>query len=143
MRHLVPIALLAALAAPVLALAAEPTDDASRGYSIETGDSTASLAKGQQGKLVLVIQAKGAWHVDPRTPLKVDLVAPAGLQLERSRLGKKDVVDPKAESPRLEAPFTAAAAGQHDVRAKLDFFVCSAEACVKQVREVTIPVTVR
>jgi hypothetical protein len=143
MRKLAPLALLAALAAPALALAKEPGDDAARGYLIETGDSTASLATGERGKLVLVIRAQGSWHVDPRTPLKVDLVAPAGLQLEKTRLGKKDVVDPKSESPRLEAPFTAAAAGRHDVRAKLDFFVCSADACVKQVREVAIPVTVR
>jgi hypothetical protein len=142
MRKLLPVALAcAALAAP--ARAAEPADDAARGYAIETGDSTASLARGEQGRIVLVLRAKAAWHVDPRTPLKVDLAAPAGLQLAKARLGKQDVVDPKAESPRLEAPFTAVAAGRHDVRAKLDFFVCSADACVKQVREVTIPVTVR
>jgi hypothetical protein len=138
----------ALLLAPLLlvatpARAAEPGDGAASGYAIETAESTRALATGERGRLVFVLRAKGAWHVDPRTPLKIELSAPAGLQLEKARLGKKDVLNPGAESPRLEAPFTAAAPGTHEARAKLDFFVCSADACVKQVRDVAIPVTVK
>ncbi len=136
MRPLVLAAALS-LAAPALAAEANPQ------YDIETRDSTTQVTKGGAGKLVVVLRAKGEWHVDPRTPLKIDLAAPEGLKLEKTRLGKKDAVDPKAESPRFEAPFTAVAAGTHEARAKLDFFVCSAEACVKQVRDVTIPVSVK
>jgi hypothetical protein len=128
---------LASLAAP--ALAAEPSPR----YEIDTSGSTSQVQQGGAGKLVLVLRAKEGWHVDPRTPLKIDLSAPDGLRLEKTRLGKKDAVDPKAESPRFEAPFTAVAAGTQEARAKLDFFVCSAEACVKQVRDVAIPVTVK
>jgi hypothetical protein len=131
---------LAVLLAPA-ARAAE--SDPAKGYTIETGASTTSVARGEQGKLSFEIRARGGWHVDPRTPLKIELSAPAGLALAKTRLGKKDAVDPAAESPRFEAPFTAAAAGAHEAKAKLDFFVCSDEACVKQVRDVTIPVTVR
>ena len=142
MRHLVPAALLAlGLAAP--AGAADAQGDPSKGYAIETGASTASLRKGEQGRVVLVLEARNGWHVDPRTPLKIDLSAPAGLRLQKTQLRKKDAVDPKAESPRFEAPFTAEAPGAHEVRAKLDFFVCSADACVKQVKDVAIPVTVK
>ena len=129
----------------LLALAAgAPADpDPAKGYAIDTSGSTRSLRTGEQGKLAFELQARNGWHVDPRTPLKIDLSAPAGLELASTRLGKKDAVVPGAESPRFEAPFTARAAGTHEARARLDFFVCSADACVKQIREVVVPVTVK
>jgi 4-hydroxy 2-oxovalerate aldolase len=37
----------------------------------------------------------------------------------------------------------AQAAGKQEARAKLDFFICSDQWCVKQVKDVTIPVDVR
>jgi hypothetical protein len=132
---------LAALAGP--AAAAEPAADAANGYAIETDGSTTALSRGERGKLVYVLRARNGWHVDPRTPLRIDLSAPDGLRLEKSRLGKADAIPPKSESPRFEAPFTAVASGRHDTTAKLDFFVCSAEACVKQVRTVTLAVAVK
>jgi hypothetical protein len=133
-----------ACAALALAFAAGPAEsDPAKGYTIETGGSTTAILRGEAGKLSYEIRARGGWHVDPRTPLKIDLSAPAGLELAKTKLGKKDAVDPKAESPRFEAPFTATAAGTHETKAKLDFFVCSAEACVKQVREVTVAVQVK
>lgn len=140
MRPLATLALAAALlgAAPAVR-AAEATPK----YELETKGSTSTLKRGEQGKLVVVIRAKDGWHVDPRTPLKIDVTAPEGLKLEKTRLGKKDAVDAKAESPRFEVPFTAVAAGAHEAHAKVDFFVCSADACVKQVKDVAFPVTVR
>jgi hypothetical protein len=141
MRHL--LTLLAALSLAAPAFGADPGADAAKGYEIDTAGSTQKLAPGSQGKLVLTIHPRGEWHVDPRTPLRIDLAAPAGLKLAKDRLGKKDAVTPNAEAPRFEAPFTAVAPGTHDVKAKLDFFVCSATACVKQVREVSLPVTVQ
>ena len=137
-------ACLLASALATSALAADaPVEDASKGYTLDTSGSTSSLARGEKGSIAIVIRAQNGWHWDSRTPLKVELSAPAGLELPRKTLGKKDLADPKAESPRIQAPFTAVAAGRHEVAAKLDFFVCSAEACVKQVRQVTVPVAVR
>src|SRR5690349_1046314 len=86
---------LAASAGPARAAEAVPR------YDIETGDSTTQLKQGAAGKLVLVLRAKEGWHVDPRTPLKIDLSAPEGLKLEKTKLGKKDAVVPGAESPRF------------------------------------------
>jgi hypothetical protein len=134
-------ALMVLLAAPARAPGA--ASDPAKGYTIETSGSTTSLRRGETGKLSFEIRARDGWHVDPRTPLKIDLEAPAGLELAKTRLGKKDVVEAGAESPRFEVPFTAAAAGTHEAKAKLDFFVCSADACVKQVREVTVAVAVK
>lgn len=124
-------------------LAGAADADPAKGYTIETGGSTTSLRTGETGKLSFEIRARSGWHVDPRTPLKIDVSAPPGLELAKTRLGAKDAVDPHAESPRFEAPFTAARPGTYEAKAKLDFFVCSADACVKQVRDVGVAVTVR
>lgn len=133
------IALLPALAAR----AADPAAEAARSYTLEASAAPAALKAGQQGTLHLAITPVGKTHVHPQAPLKVTLTASAGLTLGKASLGRADLADPKAEAPRFDVPFTAAAAGPQQARAKVDFFICSDAWCVKQVREVTIPVDVK
>src|SRR6266498_2348482 len=140
-----PLVLAAALAAaPVAARpdaarpdAARPdaSADAAKSYRIETTGTTQRVEVGKPGTLVLSIVPIEKVHVDPRTPLKIVLEASHGLNLSRTSLGKADPVDPKADGRRFEVPFVAEKAGKHEARAKLDFFVCSDQWCVKQVRE--------
>jgi len=132
----------AALAAP--ALAADPGAEAASAYTLDTAASTGSVKVGDPGKLVLVIKPKApTWHVHPQAPLKIRFEAPAALKLEKTDLGRKDVVDPKAVEPRFETAFVASAAGPQQARAVVDFFICSDAACVKQARTVVIPVDVK
>jgi hypothetical protein len=95
---------------------------------------------GKPGQLVLSIVPVEKIHVDPRAPLKITLESTPGLKLAKTTLGKADPVDPKADGRRFEVAFVAEAAGKHEARAKLDFFVCSDQWCVKQVRDVTVAV---
>jgi hypothetical protein len=132
------VATLAALA--LAALAADPAADAGKSYRIETAGSTTQVGVGQPGQLVLSIVPVEKIHVDARAPLKITLEATPGLKLAKTTLGKADPVDPKADGRRFEVPFVAEAAGKHEARAKLDFFVCSDQWCVKQVRDVTVAV---
>jgi hypothetical protein len=134
-------ALLALLAAP-LARAADPAAEAAQSYRIETAGTTTDLKAGGKGSLVLAIVPVGKVHVHPQAPLKITLES-KGLALEKTSLGHKDAVDPKAEGPRFEVPFVASAAGRHDATAKLDFFICSDQWCVKQTRDVTVAVNVK
>ena len=53
-----------------------------------------------------------------------------------------DRTAPKAEGRRFEVPFVARAAGRQEARAKLDFFICSDQWCVKQVKDVVAAVDV-
>lgn len=132
----------ALLAAP--ALATDPGADAAKAYTLDTSGSTSSLQAGGQGKLSVTIRPTApGWHVHPQAPLKVRFEAPPALKLARAELGRKDLADPKAEQPRFETSFVASAAGSQEAKATVDFFVCSDAACVKQVRSVAIPVTVR
>ena len=137
------LALLALLAAAAAGRAAEPGDEAARAYRISTEGSTASVQAGGSGRIVIAVEPVAKVHVDPRAPLKITLVATEGLRLEKEKLGQKDAVDPKAEMPRFEVPFLARAKGKQEARAKLDFFLCSDQWCVKQTREVAVAVDVR
>jgi hypothetical protein len=136
-------ALLAPLAARGEAAQGTPAAEAAKAYSLEAAAAPASLKVGGKGVLTLaIVTAKGA-HVDPRAPLKVTLSASAGLALAKTALGHDDQAGGKDEPPRFEVPFTAGAAGAQEARAKVDFFICTDKACVKQVREIGIPVDVK
>lgn len=136
------IALLALLAAP-LARAGDPAAEAARSYRLDTEGTTRRLGPGQKGTLVLSIVPLGKVHVHPQAPLKITLESTPGLRLEKTSLGKADPVDPKAEGRRFEVAFVAAAAGPQEARAKVDFFICSDQWCVKQVKDVTVAIDVK
>jgi hypothetical protein len=135
------------LAASLLAAAtlarADAGAEAAKSYRIETEGTTAQVEVGKPGLLVLSIVPVEKIHVDPRAPLKIALEATPGLKLSKTALGKADPVDPKAAGRRFEVPFVAEAKGTHEARAKLDFFVCSDQWCVKQVRDLTVPIQAR
>jgi len=137
------LAALALLVLAPLAGAAEPGADAAKTYRIETAGTTEKVGVGKPGLLVLSIVPVEKVHVDPRAPLKISLEATPGLKLSKTTLGKTDPVDPKAEGRRFEVPFVAETKGTHEARAKLDFFVCSDQWCVKQVRDVTVAIVAK
>jgi hypothetical protein len=146
MRHaaatvLASSALALLLSAPPAA-GADPADEASRSYRIETTGTPTALRVGEKGTLVLAIVPAEKIHVHPQAPLKITLEA-KGLALSKTALGHKDAVDPGAEGPRFEVPFQATTAGAQEARARLDFFVCSDRWCVKQVKDVVFPVAVK
>ncbi|HEX9242405.1 MAG TPA: hypothetical protein VF875_08185 [Anaeromyxobacter sp.] len=131
------------LAAASLARADAGAADAAKTYRLETAGTTAEVEVGKPGVLVLSIVPVETVHVDARAPLKIALEGTPGLKLSKTELGKADPVDPKAAGRRFEVPFVAEAKGKHEARAKLDFFVCTDQWCVKQVREVTVAIQAR
>jgi hypothetical protein len=141
---LLACAALAAVTGTAPAGAADPAAEAARGYSVEGSASPSTVKVGEKGTLAIVIKPKvPVWHVDPRAPVKIRFTAPPGLKVERADLGRRDVSDPKAEAPRFETAFVATSPGPQEVRAEVDFFLCSDTACVKQVKTVALAVQVR
>ncbi len=133
----------AALLSAAPARAADPSVDAAKSYRIDTAGSTQQLAKGGKGTLVLSIVPLAKVHVHPQAPLQITLGSTPGLKLAKTSLGKADPVDPKADGRRFEVPFVAEAAGKQEARAKMDFFICSDQWCVKQVKDVSVAVDVK
>jgi hypothetical protein len=135
------LALALVLLAPIAR--ADPAADAAKSYRVETTGTTRELRAGEKGTLVLSIVPLEKVHVHPQAPLKITLESTPGLKLEKTSLGKADPVDPKAEGRRFEVPFLAQTAGKQEARAKVDFFICSDQWCVKQVKDVTVGVEVK
>jgi hypothetical protein len=136
------LVLATALAAPQLASAADAAAEAASSYRIDMTGTTSQVAVNGPGKLVLAIVPAEKIHVHPEAPLRIVLDA-RGLELAKRTLGHKDAVDPRAEGPRFEVPFVAPAAGAHEVSARVQFFVCSDQWCVKQARDVSVAVTAK
>jgi hypothetical protein len=123
--------------------AADPGAEAARSYRLDVTATPAALQVGAAGVLAIAIAPLEKTHVHPQAPLKVTLTATPGLGLSKGALGRGDLADPKAEAPRFQVPFKAVAAGAQEIAAKVDFFICSDQWCVKQVREVKVAVDVK
>jgi hypothetical protein len=136
----IALTLAAALAVPA---AAEAPDSGADGYTVEAAAPQKPLHVGEKSSLRLSIHPRAPWHVDPRAPMTVHLEVPAGLSVEKARLTRKDALDAKAEVPRFEIPFTAAAAGKQEAKAHLKFFLCKDTICAQQRKTVAFQVTVK
>jgi hypothetical protein len=137
------LALAAALAgAAFAALAADPAADVAGTYTVRASAEPAALKAGASGKLRLAIEPIGAVHVDPKAPLKVTLSPSPGLTVGKAQLGRADATA-AGQGVVFETPFAAAAAGPQEVKVKLDFFVCTDQWCVKQVRQLAVAVDVK
>jgi hypothetical protein len=140
MRFTVVATALAGLA--FAAAAADPAADVARSYAVRATAEPSPLKVGAAGTIRLAIEPTGVVHVDPKAPLKVTLEATPGLVLPKSLLGRADAVQ-AGQGVSFSTPFTAAAAGAQEVKVRLDFFLCTDQWCVKQVRQVTAAVDVR
>lgn len=124
---------------------ADGTDPAQL-YELSTAGTTASVTAGGKGLFVLQIQTKGGGHVSDEAPLKLELTGTL-LTPAKAKLSATDSVAKKPEggahaNPRFEVPFVAGGAGQGSIAAKLTFVVCTDAICARQVRSLTVPVTV-
>jgi hypothetical protein len=132
-----------ALLVATSAAASDASTAAASSYSIDTTASTTVLEVGDDGRFVLEIRPRPGVHVQRQAPLRASLTGTPGVALAKAGLGRGDLVDPASDAPRFEVAFTATSAGRQEVRASLEFFVCSTTWCVRQEREVAVVVDVR
>jgi hypothetical protein len=120
--------------------------DVSRLYEVSTEGSTTSVATTGRGRVVISIQTKDGAHVSDEAPLKIDLKA-ADVKLEKERLTYADNLtkagaEQKFPAPRFEVGFDAPKKGKATIDAKMTFFICTEKLCVRQSKNLAIPVTV-
>lgn len=115
---------------------------AARSYTLAPG-GPGRVAVGARGAVIVAIRCEPGVHVQRQAPLRATASASPPLAVAKARLGWEDARD-AADGRGVELPvsFTASGPGAAEVRVRLDFFVCSREWCVRQEREVAIPVAV-
>ena len=97
---------------------------------------------GAPGKLQVLLEAKGGYHVNQDYPIRVDLKAPAGVKLDKPSLGKPDAAEFGEHKARFDVPFSADK-GAHQLSANVDFAVCTPETCVPDQRTLAVSLSVK
>jgi len=87
-------------------------------YKLTTEGTTAKVPAGKKGTFVLEIQSLKGAHV------------------------WKPSASTKYPDPRFEVPLTATGKGAGTVEAKVTFFICTADACLRQQKALSVPVAV-
>jgi Disulphide bond corrector protein DsbC len=128
-----------------LALAAEV--DPTTLYKITTDGTSAKVAPGKKGTLVLEIQSLKGAHVSDEAPLRIQLSGTGAVTPEKAQLLYGDSVrkpsgSVKYPDPRFEVPLATQGKGPGTVEAKMVFFVCTEQLCLRQQKTLSVPVTV-
>ena len=129
-----------ALFALLFALPLAAADDGASAYHIESTKGPLKVKKGATGKAHVEIVPRADAHVSPDAPLSIALSAGSGLKLEKAKLLRADTRETKAHGVEFDVPFVAS--GSDELKAKVNFFICTEKLCEKQQRDVTLAVLV-
>ena len=127
---------------------AEAPVEPTRLYALETAGTSTEVKVGGTGTFVLRIQPGEEAYISPRTPLSL-VVEGEGVAFEKTRLGLADVTSggpvegSDSVTPRFDVPFQVTAPGTARIQAKLTFFLCTRSSCIRQVRDIELPVQVK
>ncbi|GAB4212941.1 MAG: hypothetical protein OHK0013_36270 [Sandaracinaceae bacterium] len=104
-------------------------------------DAVGPYQAGQQGTFVLRLQARGNYHVNQDYPISIQVTAPDGVTLPRATLGRPEAAEFTETLARFDVPFVAPS-GHHELRALVDFAVCTPESCMPDSRTLAIALDV-
>jgi hypothetical protein len=111
---------------------------AGKDYHIDVGPK--AVTTGAAASCEVTITPSGPWALKIETPFSARLESDPGLSVAKTQLDKADFVDPKAQAKTVRTACTASAAGDHQLKASLSFFLCSAEICKRMQEQVAATV---
>lgn len=104
-------------------------------------DAAGPFQAGQEGHFGIRLQARGNYHVNQDYPVSIQITAPSGVTLPHATLGRPEAAEFSEAAFRYDVPFTAPS-GHHELRALVDFAVCTPETCMPDNRTVAITLDV-
>jgi hypothetical protein len=87
------------------------------------------VAVGDSGTLPIAIAVDRGLAISKDAPVIVELVAPAGVTIKKTRLGRPDAVDPGADAPRFAVVVKPTEPGDHVLKIRLRAWLCGGKAC--------------
>ncbi len=118
-------------------------DEAASAYRIESTRGPLKVKKGAAGKAHFEIVPRAGAHVSPDAPLSVALSSGGAVKLEKAKLLRADTHETKARGVEFDVPFVASGpAGGDEVKATVNFFICTETLCERQKRDVSLAVLV-
>lgn len=108
--------------------AAQPSPE-DKPYRVEAVKKQ-SYAVNREDSFQIQVKPVSPWHMNDTFPAKVTFGKPEGLVLAEPVLRKADATRFVPEGARFDVRFTPERAGVHRLVAKVDFAVCTDEACL-------------
>ena len=112
-------------------------------YSIDTSASSTEVKVGERGQLVIAIVASKGRELHQQAPLSVSLRAPAGIVLDKAKLGRADATKASKDRVELRVGFSAKSAGDQNIDASASFFVCTEKWCQRASENISVTIHVR
>ena len=136
-RLLLPLLSLACIS---VAGPAAAEQDAASLYDLKF-EATPKVAKGAEGRVVVkVLPHKGA-EIHKEAPASLELSSTPELAFPKAKATRADLKMDGTKAT-FELPFVGNAPGKFDVKARLNFVICTDKACTFQTRTESLPVTV-
>jgi len=110
--------------------------------SYEVSKTDASLTTGVKGKVSVTISAKKGWHLNAEAPLTLKLVSPAGVEVDKAKLGRGDLAVSTEKSARFDVGVTASEPGKKVFEAEAGFVLCQEDSCRPVKEKVALAVDV-
>ena len=110
----------------------------------EVSKTDASLTAGAKGKASVTVSAKKGWHINAEAPLTLKLQPAPGVEVDKAKLGRGDLVVSNETSARFDVGLTASEPGKSMVEAEAGFVLCQESACrpIKEKLTFAVEVTV-
>ena len=120
-------------------------EEAESGYELRLSPEAVEVDVGAAGAVSLTIVLRPGYTIDRDGPLRIRVeVEPAeGFDVPKKRFRRKHAADARAESPRFDLRYKAAAAGDYTVAIDARFWICRRYTCraARETRRVPVRVT--
>ncbi len=112
----------------LLLVAAPASAQREPGWDVRVADRV-EVAAGATVPLTIALAVDRGLTVSKDAAVIVDLAPDPGIFVKKKRLGRGDAVDPEADAPRFAINVRGDAPGDHVVRIRVRFWLCSTRTC--------------
>ncbi len=112
--------------APARAPKTEPKD-----YAVSVAAPEA-VPVGSESEITVTITPKAPWRLKVETPFSAVVRASEAVVLAKSKIGVKDILNPKSDAKSFKIAFTPQIQGEHTLASDLSFFLCTSEMCKRE-----------
>jgi len=97
-------------------------------YSVKVSATPNSAPPGGKGDVVVSLNARGDWHINPDAPVMIKFTSPEGVKLERDELSHED----RGTENTFKTGFNVgkdAKSGDKIIKVDIFFSICAEELC--------------
>lgn len=110
-------------------------------YALQIDPSEGKV--GEEGQVTIRVVPTAEWHMNLEYPTKLQVTAPAGVEVAKAKLGKDDAVKLDERNCEFSVKYTPSEAGDKTFTGEIKFAVCQDTACVPKTETLEFQVAVK